>query len=208
MEGRADGGADGRGEANIRIPVWVDSVALTCDWGVGVAEKCSDFHLRTRSPSKVLFHDLYVAAVAVVVSWLDLFTGHWLDAWFGKGMSTAHLGTSWVMGEGHRNTAGARGGAWLWCQHALYAFNKCDEQGLLLGVEHEQTPALSEPTFYVAGGGAVGVGKYASKCTAFHMLTSAAGDNNDVKKLRWEYRIGVKFRFRWGGQELSLKNRD
>lgn len=30
--------ADGRGEANISIPVWVDSVALTCDWGLGVAE--------------------------------------------------------------------------------------------------------------------------------------------------------------------------
>lgn len=30
--------ADGRGEANIRIPVWVDSVALTCDRGSGVAK--------------------------------------------------------------------------------------------------------------------------------------------------------------------------
>lgn len=107
----------------------------------------------------MLFHDLYVAAVAIVVSWLDLFKGHWLDAWFGKRLSTVYPRNILGDGVGSLQHSGGKGWVWLWCQHALYAFNNYDEQGLLLRIEHEQTPALVEPMFYFAGGGAVGVGK-------------------------------------------------
>lgn len=43
-------------------------------------------------------------------------------------------------GGGSPQHSGGMGRAWLRCQHALYAFNKYDKQGLLLGIEPEQTP--------------------------------------------------------------------
>lgn len=53
VEGGSDGGRSWEGEADARLPAWVDREALTQHWGIGVG-RTMDFCLKTWIPSKVL----------------------------------------------------------------------------------------------------------------------------------------------------------